>query len=151
MVFSYICRFKFKFMPMSNPINPVELVKREMARRHMTVTQFAPLIQREYTSAYTMLQKKNMSVERLEACCAGLKYNFFLEIGYKIPYPGPVDKSGNPLVPETSRLQQIINGHDVELADLRQRVKDLEHDKLVLETEVNVLRELTKEFMRQRV
>lgn len=135
-------------------INPGEMLARELKNSNTNYKVLAERIDRDPTTVQLMLTKDNMSVERLVACSKALNYNFFLEIGYRIAYPGPADPKGNPLAARVDHLEQEVKDKDLKITGLQtelQRVIDeADIQKRLLETEINTVKQMMKELFATR-
>jgi FtsZ-binding cell division protein ZapB len=131
-------------------INPVAMVVREFKSSNLSFKQLGQRLDRDPGSVQVMFTKENMSVERLLACSKALNYNFFLEIGYKISYPGPSDPKGNPLTADVNRLSAEVNAKDLKITQLQTELQkeksDADIKRQLLETELNTIKQFMKEL-----
>jgi hypothetical protein len=142
-------------------INPVAMVVREFKSSNLSFKQLGQKLNRDPGSVQVMFTKENMSVERLWACSKALSYNFFLEIGYKIAFPGPPDPRVNPLTAEVNKLTAEVNKLSAEVkarelnitqlqTELQKEKSDADIKRQLLETELNTLKDVMKALLASR-
>jgi len=152
--------FNLVFMAVEK-LNPVALVVREFKASGISFKVMAARINRDPGSVQVMFTKENLSVERLMACSRALRYNFFLEIGYRIPYKGPANQKENPLMPQVMSLTKQLAERDAKINALESRLNDasehlrkVEGDALlqqrILETELNTIKQVLKDILAAR-
>ena len=134
----------------SEKINSGAMLARVLKNSNINFKILAERIQRDPTSVQLMLTKDNMSVERLLACSKALNYNFFLEIGYEIPYTGPSDPKGNPLATRVIHLEQEVKDKDLKITglqtELEKVISEADIQKRLFETEINTVKQMMKEL-----
>ena len=135
-------------------INPIALVQREMKSANISFKIMAERLDRDPATVQVMLTKDTMSFERLLTCSKALNYNFFLEIGYKIPYPGPADPKGNPLTAIVRNLENELKVKELKIAELQTElqkvISEADIQKRLLETELNTIKQLMKDIFAAR-
>lgn len=145
----------------SEHLNPVAMVAREYKASNLNSKQIGQLLDRDPASVQWMLNRDNMSVERLVACSKALKYNFFLEIGYQLHLPGPLNMTGNPLNTPVLKLTAQVKANEQKIEELQQKLNEAEVKQLkteseadiqkrILETELNTLKQVMKDILGAR-
>ena len=142
-------------------INPVAMVARQFKASNLNIKQIGRLLDRDPASVQWLLKRDNMSVERLYACSRALKYNFFLEIGYQLHLPGPVNMTGNPLNTQVLTLTAQVKANELKIEELQRKLNEAEVkqikteseadiQKRILETELNTLKQVMKDILAAR-
>jgi len=138
----------------SEKINMGVMLARELKNTNISFKILAERIQRDPTSVQLMLTKDNMSVERLQACSKALNCNFFLEIGYQIPYAGLSDPKGNPLAARVNNLEQVVKDKELKITglqtELQKIISEADIQKRLPETEINTVKQMMKELFTAR-
>ncbi|MCB9014157.1 MAG: hypothetical protein H6541_00015 [Lentimicrobiaceae bacterium] len=145
-----------KTLPPTLPVNPVEIVAREIERQDIRPGKFAAKINRHPSSITTMMKRKDMSVRKLIVCCKALKYNFFQEIAWMLPYKGPDNPhiQTNPLSFEVDKLQKeieslksTIKANEKKISELKNEVHEADINRRMLETELNTTKLIMKDLI----
>jgi hypothetical protein len=100
------------------------MVKREMQRKRITVSELSRALKINTSSASGMLKRPTFQVQRLVELSELMNYNFFREIAAQLPYTEPVyvNESKQSEVEELkSRLKEL----EMENTILRKTLKDL--------------------------
>lgn len=100
------------------------MVKREVQRKRVSVSELSRALKINTSSASGMLQSPTFQVHRLAELSEFLNYNFFREIAALLPYTDPVyvNESKQSEVEELkSRLKEL----EMENTILRKTLKDL--------------------------
>jgi transcriptional regulator with XRE-family HTH domain len=92
-------------------INIVEIVKREIEKKHLSVTKLAKKLNLNQSTIYDMYKRKTLKVSRLEELSNALEYNFFRELAQKFPYKKPVyntsyEQNEKKLIEEIEKLKE---------------------------------------------
>lgn len=127
-------------------INPGAMLAREIKKSKLSFKTLGERLERDPETVQLMLTRDTISAERLLACCNALNYNFFLEIGYKIPYPGPADTRGNPLNTTVTNLEKEVKAKDLKIEELQKVISEADIQKRLLETEINTIKFMMKEI-----
>lgn len=102
-------------------LNILEMVKRELNRRHITAADLSRKLDLSSSSANGMLHRNTMQVQRLAELSEICKYNFFREIADQLPYPEP----GTPQPKPDDLLQKRITELEIELGVYRRMFQEL--------------------------
>jgi hypothetical protein len=100
------------------------MVKREMQRKRVTVSELSRALKINTSSASGMLKSPTFQVQRLIELSELLNYNFFREIAAQLPFTEPiyVNESKSSEVEELkSRMKELEMENNI----LRQTLKDL--------------------------
>lgn len=109
---------------MMNDIPVLAMVKREMQRKRVTVSEISRALKINTSSASGMLKSPTFQVQRLVELSELLNYNFFREIAAQLPYTDPVYVDEVKLS-EEEELQTRLKELEMENSILRQTLKDL--------------------------
>ncbi len=69
--------------------NILEIIKREMLKRHLSSTELSRQMGLHQTTVHGMLTRESIKVERLAELCKVMQYNFFRELAEQFPYEQP--------------------------------------------------------------
>lgn len=106
------------------PIAVVDIIKREMKNRRITVAELARGLKMTPSSVKGMLERPTLQVQKLAELSVFFKYNFFREIAEKLPYAEP-DFLSEQHAGEVMGLQKRVAELEQEVKILRQTIKDL--------------------------
>jgi len=98
-------------------IQVIPMVKREMLRKHQSISGVARKINLNQSSVNGMLRRSSMHVQRLIELSDVLQYNFFREIAAMLPYAEPADETQ---IKDQERIKEL----EMEVRILRQTLKD---------------------------
>ena len=100
------------------------MVKRELQRKRVTVSELSRAMKINTSSASGMLKSPTFQVQRLAELSEFLNYNFFRELAAKLPYPEPVFAEESKQS-EVAELKIRIKELEMEVGILRKTLKDL--------------------------
>ncbi|OFX62416.1 MAG: hypothetical protein A2066_10055 [Bacteroidetes bacterium GWB2_41_8] len=100
------------------------MVKREMQRRRITVSELSRVLKINTSSVSGMLKSPSFQVQRLVELSEIMNYNFFREIAAHLPYTDPVYVSESKQS-EVDELKSRLKELEMENNILRKTLKDL--------------------------
>lgn len=109
---------------MMNDIPVLAMVKREMQRKRVTVSEISRALKINTSSASGMLKSPTFQVQRLVELSEVMNYNFFREIAAQLPYTEPAYVNASKQS-EVEELRSRIKELEMENSILRQTLKDL--------------------------
>jgi len=105
-------------------IQVLPMVKRELQRKRITVSELSRGLKINTSSVSGMLKSQTMQVARLLELSAFMNYNFFREISAQLPITEPVYALESKQS-EVAELQNRIKELEMEVGILRQTLRDL--------------------------
>jgi hypothetical protein len=100
------------------------MVKREMQRKRVTVSELSRALKINTSSASGMLKSPTFQVQRLIELSELLNYNFFREIAAQLPFTEPIYVNESK-PSEVEELKSRMKELEMENNILRQTLKDL--------------------------
>lgn len=100
------------------------MVKREMQRRRISVSELSRALEINTSSVSGMLKSPSFQVQRLVELSEIMNYNFFREIAAHLPYTDPVYVNESKQS-EVEELKNKIKELEMENNILRKTLKDL--------------------------
>lgn len=106
-------------------MEPVQMIKRELKRRHMANTILAKKLMVQPSAIHGMLSRETIHVHKLLEISEVLQYNFFREIAQQLPYLEPEYEQKIDIEAVKAPLLLQIRDLQLEVNILRQTLKDL--------------------------
>jgi len=107
------------------PIEVIPMIRREIKRNHFSLVKVAQKLNVEPSSVKGMLSRPTLQVQRLADLSEVCNYNFFREIAEMLPYAEPLNAGKLTADKEKEELKEHIKALEMEVAILRQTIKDL--------------------------
>jgi len=102
----------------------LQMVKRELQRKKVSVSELSRGLKINTSSVSGMLKSPTFQVQRLAELSEFLNYNFFRELAAQLPYTEPVFAQESKQS-EVEELQNRIKELEMEVSILRQTFRDL--------------------------
>jgi hypothetical protein len=106
-------------------MEPIEMIRREMIRSHVTPTELARQLKVNPSSILGMFKRSTLQVNKLIKLSAIFQYNFFREIAGTLPYKEPVNETMIDENTIKAPLLERIKALEMEVGILRQTLKDI--------------------------
>lgn len=106
------------------PLGTITMIKREMKRKNINVTELGRGLNIRHSTVVGMMQRPTLQVKRLAEVSEFLNYNFFREIANKLACTEP-DYTLDTNRTEVNGLQSRVKDLELEVSILRQTIKDL--------------------------